>query len=299
MEKVISCIKENPIKNKIINFIKKDMVLCIATVVAIVSAFFVPPSKAYFEYIDFNVLALLFCLMAVVAGFINCRLFDFLSVKITEKSKSIKVISALLTILCFFFAMLVTNDVALITFVPLTVIILQGCSANRLIFVIVMETISANLGSMLTPIGNPQNLYIYSFYNMDIADFFAVTFPVTIFALIIIVIVLCFGKNKELKIDNKAEINIDKKMLILYSLLFSLCILTVLRIIDYRICFAVILLYLLIFDRVTLKKIDYALLATFVAFFVLVGNVSNIEAVKTILLQIIDGKEFLSGIILS
>ena len=152
-------------KEKVMEFVKKEVVLVVATVLAIASAFVVPPSVAYMEYIDWHVLELLFCLMTVMAGLQKCGLFDRLGEALLKRTKKVWQLCLVLIMLCFFLSMAITNDVALITFVPFAVIALEKSQKqNLMIPVIVLQTIAANLGSMLTPIGNPQNLYLYIYY---------------------------------------------------------------------------------------------------------------------------------------
>lgn len=222
--------------------IKSEPVLIIASVAALISAFFIPPSRAYIQYIDFSVLIILFCLMTVVAGCIHVGLFDVLSAKVLSISKSSKGIGILLVNCTFFSAMAVTNDVALITFVPLTIGILASTEKKHLMYIIVMETIAANIGSMLTPIGNPQNLYVYSFYNMEITSFLGITAPICIIGYILIMIYLLCLKNDTNSISFHKEAFIcNKGHLAVYIVLFLVCICTVLHVINYYPCFFLVL----------------------------------------------------------
>ena len=155
----------------IVIFFKKETVLCIAAVLAVISAFLVPPSKEYIDYIDFRVLALLFCLMLVVSGLQSIGVFDSLAQRLLKKVKNTRQLILLLTALCFLSAMFITNDVALITFVPFTIMILSMAGQEALLIPsVALQTIAANLGSMLTPVGNPQNLYLYARYHMMAGD---------------------------------------------------------------------------------------------------------------------------------
>lgn len=285
----------------IIEFVKKEIVFSVAFVIAVITMFIVPPNAAYVGYIDFRVLALLFCLMAVVEGFKKVGLFDVISYMILSKTQNSRLIGILLTFLCFFSAMLVTNDVALITFVPLTFILLgNNDDENEVIFIVVMETIAANLGSMVTPIGNPQNLYLYSYYNMEISDFFATVIPYGVISGIFILVVMWIKlKKATLDVDLVSRKIEDKVSLIKNIVLFVLCILVVLNKVDYRVCFGIILIVLAISDRKIITKIDYILLLTFVCFFVIVGNIGSIEVVKTIISGLIEGRTLLVGILLS
>ena len=158
-------------KEKIIEFVKKEVVLVVATVLAIVSAFVVPPSLGYMEYIDWHVLELLLCLMTVMAGLQKCGLFDWLGEALLKKTNKVWQLCLVLVMLCFFLSMLITNDVALITFVPFAIVTLEKCKQERLLIpVVVLQTVASNLGSMLTPIGNPQNLYLYNLSHRKTRD---------------------------------------------------------------------------------------------------------------------------------
>ena len=270
---------------KIKTFIKKEIVFIISAMCAILTMFIVPPNEAYIEYIDFRVLCLLFCLMAVVAGFKSVGAFKWLTYKLLAKIKNGKVLSAVLVMLPFFSSMLVTNDVALIVFVPFTIaLLIQLGFSNSIIPVIVMQTVAANLGSMATPVGNPQNLYLYSVYNLSPSDFFSVTLPLTalslLFVLVISVVIIPkklpeFAQEKE-RIENVSA-------LIIYILLCVLCLLTVFRIIPYLITTAIIVSLMFIVNKRLFRDVDYMLLLTFVCFFIISGNLGNVEDVRSFL----------------
>ncbi len=287
--------------NKILNFCKNEIVFTVALVLTVISMCFVPVNAGYVEYIDFKVIALLFCLMAVVEGFKKIGVFDVISYKILSRTRNSRTIGMLLAFMCFFVAMLVTNDVALITFVPLTFILLgDNDDVGEVIFIVVMETIAANLGSMVTPIGNPQNLYLYSFFNMGIGDFLKIVLPfgVASFGLIFVVMWLRL-KKATLDIEvSEAKIK-SNFQLIKYLVMFVMCLLVVLNVLDYRICFGIILVVMLISDIALLKKVDYILLLTFVCFFVFVGNVGAIDSVREFVSSIIQGKTLIVGVVLS
>jgi len=292
--------------SKIVSLIKKEAVLFIAALFALFSMFLVPLGVQYFSYIDYPVLGILFCLMLVVAGLRKLGVFDFLSLKLLTRAKSVKHLYILLINCVFVFSMFVTNDVALIVFVPLTIGIFDFIGHKKLIFTIVMETLAANLGSMLTPIGNPQNLYIYSFYNLDIPAFFGYVLPVGLVSYVVIMAILLLSRNENrgVKFENKFKmgtIKLDnvKKLLLYYAGLFILCIVTVLRVLDYRICVLVVLAATLIVDRELLKKVDYGLLLTFTCFFIFVGNLGRIDAVKDTLSLFLEGRVFIVSILSS
>ena len=181
---------------KVKELFQKETVCCIAFLLAVISMCFVVPSKNYISYIDFRVLALLFCLMAVVRGFSSIGVFTRLGTMLLHKVHSLRMLSALFIFLCFFFSMLITNDVALITFVPFTILVLSMAEQKKfLIPVIVLETIAANLGSMLTPLGNPQNLL--SLYDFRIIhwSFVRIMLPYSFVSAILLLILFCFSQR--------------------------------------------------------------------------------------------------------
>lgn len=288
--------------NKIIIFIKKEAVLTISGTAAIITMFIVPPTGAYITYIDFRVLALLFCLMAAVAGFNETGVFLKLSYILLKKVIGIRSLSLVLVLLCFLSSMWITNDVALITFVPFAIMILNIAGQSKhIIKVVVLQTIAANLGSMLTPVGNPQNLRLYTYYNIPIAEFFMITLPFTVFSLILILIAVMMIKRKTLTFNIHTETVIKNPAgkparILMYGLLFLLSLACVIRLIDYKITFLVVFALILIFDRKLLKKVDYTLLLTFVFFFIFVGNIGSISTVKDYFNELLTGREFVVSI---
>lgn len=281
-------------------FLIKEIVLIIASIVAITSMFFVPPSQSYLEYIDFPVLSLLFCLMLVVAGFIKEGVFDVISAKLLNTTNDIKWISIALVLITFFSAMLVTNDVALITFVPLTIGLLEKKYPKQLAYIVVMETIAANLGSMMTPIGNPQNLYLYEHFKLQLGEFLSIVAPVGALSLLLIILPMLFRKSEivSLGVKKSAQIH-NQNHLFRYTILFLLALGTVLHFVNFGICLLSTIYVVWITDRKLFKNVDYSLLLTFVAFFLFVGNIGNMEQVRSFMEQFIRGKTFLSSVILS
>lgn len=287
--------------NKIKTFLKSEAVLLISAVLAVISAFFVKPTAAYLEYIDFRTLALLLCLMLVMAGLNRMGIFSLLAHKLLSKTKSLRSLGLLLSLLCFFSAMVITNDVALITFVPFTVTALELSGKKKaLIPIVVIETVAANLGSMLTPIGNPQNLYLFSAFNMSFSEFFSAVTPYAALSLVLTVISSFILKKESIEISIEAEESKpDKVKLSVYIVLFIVSLLTVFRVIPYQVTLAVTLAAVLFTDRKTLPKADYSLLLTFIFLFVFIGNLGEIEAVNSLLKKMVAGREVLAGIAVS
>lgn len=289
---------------KVWEWCKTEFVLCVALILAIGSSFIVKPDQKYFDYIDFRTLAILFCLMAVMAGLQKVGLFQFVAEKLLGKVTHIRAIVFVLMGLCFFSSMLITNDVALITFVPFTFIVLKllGDGAVQLVVpVVVMQTIAANLGSMLTPIGNPQNLYLYGKTSLNFGSFMYLMLPYTAVAFLLLVLwCMCFRyrgeKNFTFCFENPSTLKGRKKELFLYGLLFLLCLLTVANVIPCIITFMIVLIAIIFVDRSILKDVDYSLLLTFVGFFVFIGNMGRVPAFSALLEQVIDGNEIVTAI---
>ena len=280
------------------NFIAKETVLCVAAGCAIATMFIIPPDKEYLHYIDFRVLCLLLCLMAVVAGLKAIGLFHWLTYQLLHRIHSGRALSVMLVLLPFFSSMFVTNDVALIIFIPFTLMLLEqlGCSRS-IIPVTVFQTIAANLGSMATPVGNPQNLYLYAFYNLSIGDFFSVTLPITAVSLIglsVASIPLLPEKLPEQTLE-RAGISSAKQLLI-YLALFILCLLTVFRVVPYPLTTAITVSVLFLADRKLLNEIDYMLLLTFVCFFTVSENLGRVDAIRIFLQQLLQSNTLLTAV---
>lgn len=281
---------------KIINIIKKDIVLCVSLSLALISMFFVTPDKKYVDYIDFDTLFLLFALMAVMAGYRKQGLFSLGGYALLKKVKSMRQLVCVLVFLPFFFSMVITNDVALITFVPLCISVLNMADLREnVVFVIVLQTLAANLGSMLTPMGNPQNLYLYGQSGMTLMEFIAVTLPFTAVAALCLILSVFICKNSKInmKISKPVLAENYKKLLPVYTVLFILCILCVAKLIPAIAVAAVVLTVVLTVDRSSLKIVDYSLLGTFIGFFIFIGNMSRISWFRDFLEGIIDGHEII------
>ena len=283
---------------RIITFIKQETVLWVAALCAVVTMFFIPPDRSYLEYIDLRVLCLLLCLMAVVAGFQSCRAFRWLTYQLLRRSRNGHLLSVILVLLPFFSAMLVTNDVALLVFVPFTIALLQQIGYHASVIpMLVLQTIAANLGSMATPVGNPQNLFLYATYNLSIGEFFAVTLPLTAVSLVCLILAAIPVLQKALpKLSMDPQQLNHPRRLMAYGVLFVLCLLTVFRIVPYGITTAVVVAALLVMDRELLKKVDIALLFTFVCFFIVSGNLGRVEAVRDFLQQLLGSSTLLTAV---
>ena len=289
---------------KVIKFVKKEAVLFISLAAALISMIFTPPNPEYLGYVDWSTLGLLFCLMAAVQGFGSIGAFSRLAGTLTRRFHSTRSLGAALVLMCFFLAMLVTNDVSLLTIVPLTIALFRSM-LEVCIRTVVLETAAANLGSMATPMGNPQNLYIYSHFSMPVADFFRVTLPPTALSLALLLLSVLLIPRSKLSAPESPEnaAGASGKRMKLRAALFSaaaavsLC--TVLRLLDWRVCLVVVLVCVLTADWRVLKRVDYALLLTFICFFVFVGNLSAVPAVRELISGVVSGREMLVGVLLS
>lgn len=250
-------------------------------------------------YVDTDVLILLFCLMGAVQGFSGAGLFEKISNSLTKSGNSRRLAFLLMNV-CFFSSMLVTNDVALITFVPLTVLVYAHHGRSRdFILTVVIQTISANLGSMLTPVGNPQNLYIYSYYNLNLQSFFKILLPLGILSYVLLCgLCLLVSKDKFAQIET-TKITLSKPHIVAFSVIFATCLLTVAKIIPHIWCLAICVIGFFIADKKVFAKIDYALLLTFVCFFVFVGNLARISAVRDLIANVLTDRELITSALLS
>ena len=238
----------------------------------------VPPDRAYVDYIDFRVLALLFCLMAVVQGVQDCGFFSIISQRLLGGNRKLRGLVLLLVLLPFFSSMFITNDVALLTFVPFGLLILEMAEKREWqIFTVVMQTLAANLGSMATPVGNPQNLFLYSYYDLSPGQFFSVVLPLAGISFLAVSVCSLFVKGESVQVafTQKEKIHSPAK-LAMNGFLFLLCLLSVFRVFPYPVLTIVVFLCFLLFQRRILRKVDYSLLLTFVCFFVFAGNLGRI-----------------------
>ena len=293
------------IANRIWHFIKNETVLSVAVILAVISSFFITPDIEYLNYIDFRTLGLLFCLMTVMAGLQKTGVFGFMAENLLKRIHSTKSLIFILIMLCFFFSMLITNDVALITFVPFTLTVLDMLGGDvkdkTIIPVVAMQTVAANLGSMLTPIGNPQNLYLHGISGLGVGEFMLLMLPYTVisFALLSAWALLRKGKG-DVKIRFNEKTRIKKKgKVVIYSTLFCVCLITVAHALDYRVMLLVVIATTAAADYRIFARVDYTLLLTFIAFFVFIGNMGRIPMFSNYINRIINGRECITGILSS
>ena len=267
----------------IAEFIKKNVVMCIALVLAVLTSVIVPPDAEYLGYFDLKTLTCLFCVLAVVCALKNIRFFYMLAQQIVRMFKNARMCVLALVYITFIGSMLIANDMALLTFLPLGYFVLSSTGKQKyMAFTFIMQNIAANLGGMLTPFGNPQNLYLYTKYSIPTGEFMAIMAPPFVISIILITACcLIFVKREALEFDGE-EIRLEPKRTALYLALFVLSIAIVFRGIPYWIGLIVIPLVLLFADRKALAQVDYPLLLTFVFFFIFAGNMARIHTVRMI-----------------
>ena len=271
----------------VLSFIKKNIVMCIAFFAALITSFIVPIDMTYLEYFDVKTLTCLFCVLAVVCALKNINFFYMLARKVVQYFKTTRLSILVLVYITFIGSMLIANDMALLTFLPLGYLVLTTTHKEKyMAFTFIMQNIAANLGGMLTPFGNPQNLYLYSFFNIPTDEFMGIMFPPFIVSILLITICCLCVKSEPLHLDDE-KINLVPWRTVVYLLLFTLSIAIVFRGIPYWIGLIVIPISLLFLDKKALKMVDYPLLFTFVFFFIFSGNMARIEIVR----------EFFSGLL--
>lgn len=267
----------------IAGFIKKNIVMFIAMAAAAVTCFLVPPDEAYLGYFDVKTLTCLFCVLAVVCALKNINFFYMLARKIVQIFRNTRMAILALVYITFIGSMLIANDMALLTFLPLGLFVLTSTGkTNHMAFTFIMQNIAANLGGMLTPFGNPQNLYLYTKFEIPTLEFMSIMAPP--FVVAVVLITLCciiFVKPEPMELPEQT-MRVPVGRTIVYLLLFTLAIAIVFRGIPYGIGLVVIPAVLLFMDRKALKMVDYPLLLTFVFFFIFSGNMARVEIVKNI-----------------
>ncbi len=309
---------------KLQELIKKEPVLCAAGLLAVISMFVVHPDAAYVSYVDFRTLSILFCLMSVMAGLRKAGVFKAAAGALLEQTTRMTGVMFILVLFCFFGSMFITNDVALITFVPLTLTTLQmmgeGALMQWMVPIVAMQTVAANLGSMLTPIGNPQNLYLYGKADMMIGSFVLLMLPYSVFALVLLVVwILAEGRKAgedvaAQKAETTKEGTLDETVAadpedmknkvpvgtsVFYLILFVISLCTVARVLPFYVSLVIVLAAILIKDRSVLRNVDYSLLLTFVGFFIFIGNMGRVEPFRLFVDAVLDGHEVVTAIVSS
>ena len=279
-------------------FAKKNVVMLVALVAALITCFIVPPDKEYLGYFDVKTLTCLFCVLAVVCALKNIQFFYILAKKIVRFFRNARLSILVLVYITFIGSMLIANDMALLTFLPLGLFVLTTTGKNKyMAFTFIMQNIAANLGGMLTPFGNPQNLYLYTKFQIPTLEFMGIMAPPFVISVTLITL-CCFVFVKPEPLEMRDEIvRLPVFKTVVYLLLFALSIAIVFRGISYWIGLVVIPLMLVLMDRKALKMVDYPLLLTFVFFFVFSGNMARIQAVKDLFSLMLGKSTFLFSVL--
>ncbi len=268
---------------RIYSFFRSNTVMTVALLAALITSFIVPPDGEYIGYFDFKTLSCLFSVLAVVCALRNIDFFTILARKIVRCFGTTRITLLALIYITFIGSMLIANDMALLTFLPLGYFVLKSTGKEKLMAVtFIMQNIAANLGGMLTPFGNPQNLYLYSKFDIPNGEFVSTMFPAFVLAIMLITVICMFFPNEKMSLSDEEEKKLPKLRTAVYLVLFALAIAIVFRTIPYLFGLIVIFISMLLLDRDALKKVDYPLLMTFVCFFIFSGNMARIEAVRNL-----------------
>ena len=273
---------------KILGFVKKNVVFCIAAIAAIVTCFFVPPDREYLTYFDWKTLSCLFLTLAVVCALRCIKFFTILARKLVRLAGNLRSLFLLLIVITFIGSMIIANDMALITFLPLGYFALSVAKQEKYIaYLFVLQNISANLGGMLTPFGNPQNLYLYSYFSIPTGEFMAIMLPLFLLAITMLAVACIPVKPIKFNINERSGDRLNVKKTVLYCVLFAISILIVFRIVPFWLGLLVIPVVLYFCERDSLFMVDYGLLGTFFFFFIFAGNLSRIDAINSFLSELL------------
>ena len=283
---------------KILNFFKTNFIFTIAVIAAIVSCFFVKPDAEYWGYFDIDTIVCITLLIVVIAAFSNIQFFEKVARWLVKKFKNTRSIIMCLIFITYVSALVNANDMSLLTFLPLAYIVLKYTNNIKYVaFTFIMQNIASNLGGMITPIGNPQNLYIFSFYDMNLFEFLKIMAIPTLIALVLIIVVCLFIKKEPLEFKDNEVSHFSVPKAIIYGILFAITLMVVFGIIPWWIAVIVILITVAICDIKAFALVDYTIPLTFVAFFIFSGNLSRIPAIIDIMQSFIDNHTFLTAYI--
>lgn len=281
-----------------LRWVRKNLVLCIAITAAIVTSCIVLPDETYLSYFDWKTLTCLFCVLAVVCALKNIQFFYILAKKIVQLFRNARLAILALVYITFLGSMLIANDMALLTFLPLGYFVLTTTHMEKyMAFTFIMQNIAANLGGMLTPFGNPQNLYLYSKFHIPNLEFMGIMLPPFLVAVALITLCcLIFVRKEPLSLEDE-PVTLSPWRTVVYLLLFALSIAIVFRGIPYWIGLIIIPIALLFLDRKALKMVDYPLLFTFVAFFIFAGNMARIDMIRDIFAYLLEQNTLLFSVL--
>lgn len=283
---------------RIVHFMMSQLVLTITVIAMLITCVFVPVDKDYIGYFNWQTLATLFCTLAVVCAFAHIHVFEIISRNIVLKLHTLRNATIGIVFITFVGSMILANDMALLTFLPLGYYVLKNTdNKESMAFTFIMQNIAANLGGMVTPFGNPQNLYLYAYYNIGNAEFVKIMMPSFLVATALIILCCLFVKNTPLTLQQEKTYTLNVRLTIIYSILFIASILIVFRIVPYGIGTLVIAVTLFFLDKKALQQVNYPLLLTFCVFFVFSGNLARIPAVNDFFSWLLPKNTLLFGIL--
>lgn len=274
---------------KVLRFVKKNFVFFVAAMAAVVSCFFVPPDKEYLNYFDWKTLSCLFITLAVICALRNIKFFTIVARKFVIMTGNLRTLFVLLIVITFIGSMIIANDMALITFLPLGYFALSVAKQEKyMAYLFVLQNISANLGGMLTPFGNPQNLYLYSYFKIPTGEFCLIMLPAFLLAVTLLLVACIPVKPLKFTLNEKFPEKLNIPKTILYCVLFLISILIVFRVVPFVVGLILIPVVLFFVDRDSLKMVDYGLLGTFFFFFIFAGNLARVDAVNNLMSSLLE-----------
>lgn len=281
---------------KILKFFKNNIIFTIVVVIAAISCFFVPFDKVYWDYFEWNTLACIFLLLLIIAGFANIQFFEKVARVIVKKFKNTRSVIMCLIFITYVSALINANDMSLLTFLPLAYIVLKYTNNQKYIaFTFIMQNIASNLGGMLVPTGNPQNLFIFSFYKMSLWEFLKIMALPTLIALMLIVVVCMFVKKDPLTYIDNTSNKLNIKKTIIYGVLFVITLLVVLRVIPWWIAILIVVVTMAFCDWKSFLMVDYTVPLTFVCFFIFSGNMARIPAVTNLMESFVNKHTYITA----
>lgn len=281
-----------------VNLAKKQPLLAISVILMLITCLFVPVDSNYMGYFNWPTLATLYCTLAVVAALSHIHVFEIISKNIVLRLHNLRNVTVAIVFITFTGSMFLANDMALLTFLPLGYFVLNSTDNRQaMAFTFIMQNIAANLGGMVTPFGNPQNLFLYAFYHIDTVEFTKIMLPTFLTSITVIFIMCLFVKPAPLILKKDEQYKPDKKLTLIYSILFIISILQVFRIVPHTIGTIFVTLALLVLDKKAIKEVNYPLLGTFCAFFVFSGNMARIPAVNAFFSNVLPVNTLLFGIL--
>jgi len=282
------------------SWLKTNAIFVIVVIVAVISCFIVPIDKGYLSYFDgaFETLTCIFGILIIVAGLENIDFFHKVARFIIKKFKSVRSIVLTLIFITYVSALINANDMALLTFLPLSYLVLKYINKTEyLAFTFIMQNIASNLGGMISPIGNPQNIFLFSYYDIGLLEFFKIMAIPTLCALLLIVVSVMFVKPEKVEYQDKYDHKIDYYRLAIYAILFVLTFFVVIGVVPFYIVLAITILTMLFCDRKSFLQVDYTIPLIFVGFFIFSGNMERIPFVANFMTKFADKQTFLCAYI--